>query len=159
MNEAEATRYYRRALLIALIAPVFEYVRFILFSRSILYWGVVMAFAAVFAVSIPILWFLGFRVIMFVSAIVHFAFGGPTTRADWQQATFGGLWPLPYGCALGVAMWLIYSLGHFGGWPDDVIFGTLGNLVGAWLYLTIFRRWFILLRSFALHSHAPPGNA
>jgi hypothetical protein len=159
VNEAEAIRCYRRALLIALIAPVFEFVRFILFSHSILYAGVVIAFAFIFAVSIPALWFLGFRVIMVVSAVFHFVFGGSTTRAEWQQATFSGLWPLPYGCALGVVIWLTYSLGHFGGWPSDVIFGTLANLVGAWLYLTIFRRWFILRRSTSQHLLATPGNA
>src|SRR5688572_31953430 len=117
VNEVEAIRSYRRALLIALIAPVFEYVRFILFSGSILYAGVVIVFAFIFAVSIPAFWFLGFRVIMFVSAAFHFAFGGSTTRAEWQQATFSGLWPLPYACALGVVIWLSYSLGHFDGWP------------------------------------------
>jgi hypothetical protein len=159
VNEAKAIRSYRRALLIALIAPVFEYVRFILFSGSILYAGVVIVFAFIFAVSVPALWFLGFRVIMFVSAVFHFVFGGTTTRAEWQQATFSGLWPLPYGCALGVVIWLSYSLGSFGGWPSDVVFGTLANLVGAWLYLTIFWRWFVLRRSSTPHLHATPSNA
>ena len=159
MNEAEAIRCYRRALLIALIAPVFEYVRFILFSGSLLYAGVVIGVAFIFIVSITALWFLGFRVILSISAVFHFMLGGSTTRAEWQQATFGGLWPLPYGCALGAVIWLTYSLGRFGGWPSDVIFGTLANLIGAWLYLTIFRRWFILRRSTSQHLHATPGNA
>jgi hypothetical protein len=159
VNEPEAIRSYRRALLIALIAPVIEYARFIFFSGSILYEGIVTVFAFIFAVSIPALWFLGFHVIIFLSAVFHFVFGGSTTRAEWQQATFSGLWPLPYGCALGVVIWLIYSLGHFGGWPSDVVFGTLANLVGAWLYLTIFRRWFILRRSSRPHLHATPGSA
>src|SRR4051812_5422475 len=106
MNEVEAIQRYRRALLIALIAPVIEYVRFILFSNSILYREVVIAFAIILSVSIPALWFLGFRAIMFVSAVFHFVLGGSTTRAEWQQATFSGLSPLPYGCALGVVIWL-----------------------------------------------------
>jgi len=158
MNESEAIRRYRRALLIALIAPAFEYVRFILFSTSILYREVVIAWAIILAVSIPALWFLGFWVIMFVSALFHFVFGGSTTRAEWQQATFSGLAPLPYGCALGVVIWLTYSLFHFGGWPSDVIFGTLANLVGAWLYLSIFRRWFILRRSSTPHLQQHAEN-
>lgn len=159
MNEAEAIRNYRRALLIAFIAPVVEYARFILFSGSILYEGIVTVFAFIFAVSILTLWFFGFRLLMFVSAGFHLLFGGSTTRGAWQQATLSGLWPLPYGCALGVVIWLIYSLGHFGGWPDDVILGTLANLLGAWLYLTIFRQWFILRRSTSYALHATPGNA
>lgn len=159
VNEAESIRSYRRALLIASIAPVFEYIRFILFGGSILYLSVIIVFACIFAVSVPVLWLLGFRIIMFVSAIFHFVFGGSTSREDWQRATIISLWSLPYGCAVGVVLWLTYSLGHFGGWPSDVIFGTLANFVGASLYLPIIRRWFNLRRSSTAHLDAASTKA
>jgi hypothetical protein len=155
VNQAEAIRTYQRALIIALIAPVFEYVRFILFGKCIPYGGVIIGTALLFAAFIPVLWFLGFQVIMSVSAGFHFVFGGSTTRAEWQQATWAGLWPWPYACALGVVIWIVYSLGRFGG-PADLIFGMLGNLVGAWMYLSIFRRWYILRRSSPPHHPLPP---
>ncbi len=104
-----------------------------------------------FAVCMPLAWFLALPVIQLASTILHAVFGRSVPRALWHEATFSALWTLPIAAALGVATWLVYSIGEFGGWPDDVIFGAFGNLIGAWCCCTVFWNWRRLSRT---RSHA-----
>jgi hypothetical protein len=150
-EDQKALRIYQRALLVAFVAPVVEFLRFLIFDRSIddshHREFVIVASLIAIAASYGFLQLHGFRILMLASLIFHFVFGGTTTRADWQRATCRSLWTLPYGIGLGVVIWFVYSFGHFGGWPDDVIVGSFANAIGAWMYLTIFRQWYLLRKT------------
>ncbi len=60
--------------------------------------------------------------------------------------------------ALGVITWLIYSLLFTGGYPDDVIFGTLGHAIAAWCYITLFVYWINVSRHSKLGTVEPTNN-
>lgn len=70
-------------------------------------------------------------------------------RADkrlWEERTVKALWAMPYAAAAGAATWLVYSFGRFGGWPDDVIFGAIGIVIGAFCCMPILAAWVRTLR-------------
>jgi hypothetical protein len=143
----KARRYVRLAVFIGLLGPTYEYFRFLVTQRDALYYDVVvlLGFLAL-AVSVLLIWFFGLPTIQLASTILHALFGRRLPSAQWQEATFLALWPLPIATMLGVVTWFVYSVGEFGGWPDDVIFGTIANLIGAWCYCTIFWSWIRLRR-------------
>jgi len=105
--------------------------------------GLVMFFVAFSSVFV-FLWLVGPMVVLPVSRLFHLAFGRNVPEESWHECTCHALWPLPYASALGGFVHLIYALGDFGGSPDDVIFVLIGNLLGAWCYLTIFWSWYKL---------------
>ena len=103
-----------------------------------------LMFLAAFPVAFILLWSLGLKAILLASGLFHLVFGRNAPADAWQERTCHALWPLPYASALGGLVHLIYHIFRFGGWPDDVIFGAIGNLLGAWCYLTIFWSWYRL---------------
>jgi hypothetical protein len=126
---------------IAAVAPITEYVRLVLFGSSILYAGEVVVFAVALASSILVLWISGPIAITGMISVLRRISGRVAPLEAWRQATVGGLWPLPYCSGLGAALWIIYSLGDFGGWPSDFIFGAIGNLIGSWLAINLIVKW------------------
>lgn|GEM_PF-3318870 len=105
-----------------------------------------IAFLIAFPAALVLLWSLGLPIILFVSRLCHLVFGGRIPINTWQETTCNALWPLPYAFGAASFAYIIYHLFHFGGWPDDVIFGTIGNILGAWCYLTICWSWYKLRR-------------
>lgn len=143
----KARRHVRIALLIGLLAPGYEYFMYVLTSSGALFYRVGVMFGLIgFLLFVPLVWFFGLAVIQLVSTIFHAVFGRGVPCALWHEAVFTSLWTLPIAAVLGVVTWLVYSLGEFGGWPDDVVFGTVANVIGAWCYCTIFWSWFRLRR-------------
>ena len=147
----------RTAAMIGIAAPLVEYVGL---------WGVGLraaydddVFVGEFyidalimgAVALSVLslaaWFCTYPAIRLASMFVRVLVARRVPLAKWQKTTDGALWTLPYAAMLGVITWSIYSSGNFGGWPDDVIFGAIGNVIGAWCYLTIFVAWFRVWRA------------
>jgi hypothetical protein len=134
----------RLALAISSLALLAEYLR--LLGSPSLFWAVeVLLSSLALAVGIPVLWALSFPAIQLAALLVHALVGCGVSRRTWQARTALALWPLPYAATFGVSVWLVYSLGRFGGWPDDVVFGTLGNAIGAWCFGTILIAWGRLL--------------
>ena len=143
----KARTHFQTAVLICLVAPVFEYLRFIFASGDtrLFVVGVLFGLAGL-AIFVPLTWYFGLTAIKVTSIIFHGIVGRRVPIALWQNATLSSLWTLPVAACLGVVTWLTYSLGDFGGWPASAIFGTVGNAIGAWCYGTIFWSWFKLKR-------------
>ncbi len=134
----------RLAVAIGSLALLVEYIR--LLGSPGLFWVVEVCFSGLaLAVGIPVLWALSFPAIQTTALLVHALVGRGVSRRTWEARTALALWPLFYAAALGVSVWLVYSLGHFGGWPDDLVFGTIGNAIGACGYGTILIAWGRLL--------------
>ncbi len=108
------------------------------------YWVLAFFGAAGLLGGFLILWFCSLPIFTLASTVIHFILGGTIPLAEWNNATFRALWTFPYAAGLGVTVWLVYSVSGWGGWPGDVIFGSIGNAIGAWCYLTIFLYWFKL---------------
>jgi len=141
----------RVATLIGSIAPGFEYYQFWLDGIKDQAWqgelGGFFVFAAILglaagASAITVIWFLGYPVLLVIAHIARWIAAPRTSPDAWVLATDRALLIAPYAAGLGVVTWLVYSIGGFGGWPDDVIFGTVGNVIGAWLYVSLFLGWY-----------------
>jgi hypothetical protein len=105
-----------------------------------------LAFFLIFASTSLAIWFWGFRLILLASLLFRFVVARTINVDSWQVSTIQSLWPMPYASAIGAVVYIIYFAFHFGGWPDDVIFGSIGNILGAWCYLSVFWGWFQLTR-------------
>jgi hypothetical protein len=92
------------------------------------------------------IWLWGVAFILLASWLLRSVFARKVNLQLWQVSTLLSLWPLPYASAAGAVVYIIYVRFHFGGWPDDVIFGTIGNILGAWCYLSVFLGWYQLTR-------------
>jgi len=68
-------------------------------------------------------------------------FGRRTSWPRWRDASLKSLRTLPWASAAGAALWLVYALGPFRGWPGDAIMGSLANVVGAVVYGSILLAW------------------
>ncbi len=153
----------RRATLIGAIAPGFEYGRFLFEERQSLLRAFTLtrwpdegdrltgALAVLGAVSVALVfgtfWYLADPLIQFAASAARVLFAPDASRIEWKLATDQALRVMPYAAALGVVTWILYSLSPFKGWPGDVIFGLVGNLIGAWCYGTLLLSWYRLSRS------------
>jgi hypothetical protein len=155
-NGSLGQRRFRIALLIGAVAPGYEYVRFLHGGLQNRAWAgdmggffVILALAGSLALFVAIAagWCLGYPAIRLVAHIIRRAFAKNVPVESWNNVTDRSLAVLPYAAVLGVLTWLVYSIGRFGGWPGDVIFGTVGNLIGAWCYLTLGAGWYKLYAS------------
>jgi hypothetical protein len=106
-----------------------------------------LAFTIVFPIGVLFFWFLSLPILLLVSRSVQRRFGGHVPHDVWQETTCRALWPLPWAAAAGGVCYVVYCVCEFGGWPDDVILGTILNAVGACCYLTMFRSWYQLRKS------------
>lgn len=150
----------RLAAMVGVIAPGFESCRFILNGLEKRAWqgehgglfilpAVLGPIAILFAVCV--VWFFGYPLIQFAAHVVHSVVGRQVPIDAWEDATDQGLSVVPYAAVLGVVTWLTYSIGKFAAWPGDLMFGTIGNFIGAWCYLSLFGEWFNVIR----HSRTP----
>lgn len=151
----DGERRFRAALLIGAVAPTYELSRFIVDGLQRRSWSgelggffVISALAGGIALlfSVVALWFGGHLVLRLVAHGVHAAFASRASLEAWDGVMDRSLGVLPWAAALGVVTWLVYSIGDFGGWPGDVVFGTIGNLLGAWCYVPLLFGWFRLWR-------------
>ena len=105
-----------------------------------------LAFFLIFASTSLAIWLWGLRFILLASWLLHSVVARKVNVQLWQVCTLQSLWPLPYASAVGAVVYIIYVGFHFGGWPDDVIFGTIGNILGAWCYSSVILGWYQLTR-------------
>lgn len=142
-------QYLQAAMLIGAVAPGYEIVRFTLdripnstgeeVHRPL---TVLLAFGlGALAVLLILGWLTLPLLIEAIAGLVRAVFAPHVPRWAWDEATEKAMAVLPGTVTVGVLMWLVYSIGGFGGWPDDVIFGTLGHLTGAWCYFTLIAGW------------------
>jgi hypothetical protein len=144
---------FRAALLISLVAPLVEWVRFAAGQGNPFHPGetafgdiVVVGGLPILAVAFAIFWANGFHVLNATFTVIRFLVGRRISHGAWEDRTWRAFWVLPWGASAGVALWLTYSLGGFGGWPSDVIFGALAHLIGACCYGNLLLAWYRLLR-------------
>lgn len=98
-------------------------------------------------VAFSLSWFFGLWFIWLASTTIHFIVGRKVSRKEWNDATYSSLWVLPYAVSAALATGLIYEiLPRIGGRHDDVLFGTIGNVIGACVYGTILWNWYKLLK-------------
>jgi len=86
-------------------------------------------------------WFVLPLVFHGLSFVTHRLFGGQATILQWHEATARGLRVLPFAAAAGVITWIIYDSFRFGGWSDDLVFGVIGNGIGAVASVALFWSW------------------
>jgi len=93
------------------------------------------------------IWIFGFKFLRLLSRLIYMLFApNHVSYPSWDQVFCRSLWALPWAFGIGAIVYVIYFAGRFGGSPDDVIVGTLGNLLGAFCYGTIFYNWHRLCR-------------
>jgi hypothetical protein len=94
------------------------------------------------------IWIFGFKFLRLLSRFIYLLLApNHVSYSSWDQFFCRSLWPLPWAFGIGAIVDVIYFAGRFGGSPDDVIVGTIGNLLGAFCYGTIFYNWYRLCRS------------
>lgn len=164
-----AMRRVRIATMIGMLAPIFEYVLFLIDGVRHEWWqgelgGLFVACVLFGAVAIAGLftvgWFLAYPILRAASHVIHYLFARNVPIYQWQTATDNALWTLPYAAILGVFTWLVYSICSrqfiwFGGWPEDLIFGSLGNIIAAWFYITLFVYWIKIYQQIKLSAADP----
>lgn len=146
----------RRAALIGVIAPAFEYGRFWRWGIEHRAWHgelggffVASALAGIVALVLgfALVWFVGYPAVLYVAHLVR-RFVAPRVSVEvWLGVVDRALRVAPLAAALGVVTWLVYSLGNFGGWPGDFVFGVIGNLLGASVYGPILVGWYRAARA------------
>ena len=96
--------------------------------------------------------FWGIRVLDWVAELIRRFFGSGITRHSWLESMYASLWPLPHAATLGAVVWLIWSAVFFGTPGGNTVtvcfvFGTIGHLLGASVYLNVFYGWYKLSRT------------
>ena len=92
-----------------------------------------------------IIWIFGFKILRFVSRLIYLIFARHRIGfASWDRVFCRSLWPVPWVFGIGSVVYIAYFASGWGGWPDDVIVGTIGNLLGAICYGTLFYNWYRL---------------
>jgi hypothetical protein len=97
-------------------------------------------------------WWLAYPLYFLVCRIIHRRVFSRVPDLEWRGACDNALWPLPWAAAGGVMTWLAYAHLFPYGWPNDIACGTIGHLLGAWCYLTVFVSWYKVVRN----SEKPP---
>jgi hypothetical protein len=94
-----------------------------------------------------LIWIFGFKFLRLLSRCIYILFAPyHVSYRSWDQVFCRSLWTLPWAFGTGALVYVTYFAGSFGGSPDDVIVGTIGNLLGAFCYGTIFYNWYRLCR-------------
>jgi hypothetical protein len=143
--------FIRRAALIGVVAPGFEYGRFLWWGIEHRAWqgefGGLFVFSALAGIIALVLgfaavWFCGYPLLLYVAHLVRGVFAPRVSVEIWMAVVDRALRFAPIAAALGVVTWLVYSLGKFPGWPGDVVFGVIGNLLGALVYGPLLVGWY-----------------
>jgi hypothetical protein len=97
-------------------------------------------------------WFLAMTILDWVALTIHFWWGGTTPARDWLQSMYHSLWTLVWASRLGAICWIAWLLLFFYSTNFDRFWisfwmGTLGHLIGAWVYGTILLNWYRLRRA------------
>ena len=116
-------------------------------TRPPLVIGNVLLFSAIFSVS----WFTALGILELAAGLLHLVFGGGVSRDDWLTSLHLSLWPMVPAALVGSVLWVLWLVlfhlaGHPGGFALDVVFQIAGNILGAWVYLTVFWNWYQLRR-------------
>ncbi len=94
-------------------------------------------------------WLRGDDLLRRAGRLLHTLFGGSTPLDRWLAVGFAALWMLPHAAFAGAILWgaFLWAVTVHGltplGW---FMFGLAGNALGAWCYLTLFYRWWLLRR-------------
>lgn len=156
-------RRFQTAFWISMIAVSAQFLLFLvpgLINRSwegelggYFLFGAVFIFCAIITCG-GIIWIFGFKFLRFVSRLIYLLLARERVEyAAWDRTFCRSLRPLPWAFGVGAVVYIAYFAGRRGGWPDDVIAGTIGNLLGAICYGTIFYNWYRLCRD------SPPTTA
>lgn len=144
-GSVKAQRSFRRALLLAGIAPGYEYGAFL--ASSGMFFAVHAVIGGI-AISVPFLaaWFLGYPLLLFVARLIRWVCARRVPIEEWDDPLHRSVELLPCLAALGALTWIAYSMRPLGrGW-NDVVFGSIGNVLGACWYVPLVARWFRLWR-------------
>ncbi len=136
--ESVARERVRLSMGICLLAPLHEYIHYVVEGNDLFYRVGVLFGGISLSLSIPIAWFLAYPCLMLLFELCRRILACQVSADEWKRVVAESLWSLPWGAILGVVTWFVYSIGNFGGWPEDIIFGVIGNAVGAFCYLSIF---------------------
>lgn len=103
------------------------------------------------------LWLYGRPLFDLIAQAFYGPFGGGASRRQWIDAAQAGLWPLPWAAALAAPLWLCWLYFQFIDGAMHAgrlafICGTLGHLLGATVWLSVFWRWWRLRA--ALHHNS-----
>jgi hypothetical protein len=95
------------------------------------------------------LWFCALKVLDWIAMTVHRLFGGHTTRTQWLESMYYSLWTLRWAARLGAVCWIAWLILFFYARAGDpfwtcFLMGTIGHLIGAWVYGTVFYNWYRL---------------
>lgn len=99
-----------------------------------------------------LLWAYAFEVLLFISNIFRAILANSINPKEWDQTTCYALWPLPIVFTTGAIIYMSYFLFTYTQWftfsghPFDIIYGIIGNALGAFCYLVIFKSWFVLIK-------------
>lgn len=96
-------------------------------------------------VGLVFCWFLGLRVLLLASRILHFVFGRGVPVDEWQAAACRSVWAFPYAAGLWAITHVIYCALDPGGWPAGAIYYTIANVLCAFCCAAIFWSWLKLM--------------
>jgi len=164
-----ADRHIRLAIVLAFLVPLYKYIPFLFFTlqdiapescssiqdplaRETELEGPPASFlATIIPISLAVLFLYLYKftrpILLLVSILFHFFLGGQTSLTEWNNTTYRATWRLPYATGIALILLFLYDSYFKGGWPADVIFGSLFNILGAWCYLSIFVAWYHLRHS------------
>jgi hypothetical protein len=150
-------RRFQTAFLIAMLAVSVQFLLFLIPGIINRRWeGEMGGFFVIPAIFIfgaiigggAIIWIFGFKVLRFVSRLIYLLLAQNRVGfAAWDRVFCRSLRPLPWAFGIGALVYIAYFAAGWGGWPDDVIVGTIGNLLGAICYGTIFYNWYRLCQN------------
>jgi len=98
-----------------------------------------------------VIWIFGFKILRLISRLIYLIFARKRCKyVAWDSVFCRSLWPLPWAFGIGAVVYITYFVVGWGGSPDDVIVGAIGNLLGAFCYGTLFYNWYNLCRNSAI---------
>ncbi|MEZ6041989.1 MAG: hypothetical protein R3C20_15915 [Planctomycetaceae bacterium] len=106
----------------------------------------ILSQGVLFAVSIAAGWWLAFPLYQSTCRLIRRIFVQRAPEDVWCAASNQALWPLPYAAAGGSITWFLYEFTLPHSTTNDVLCGTIGNVFGAWCYLTLLVSWIKVAR-------------
>jgi hypothetical protein len=95
------------------------------------------------------LWLFALKILDGIALAVHHFFGGRTSNTEWLESMYYSLWTLLWASRLGAVCWIVWLILFFYARTFDpfwtcFVMGTVGHLIGAWVYGTVFYNWYRL---------------
>jgi hypothetical protein len=100
-----------------------------------------------------VLWIWGIDLLRLLLALVGSLLSWRVADDSWGAAVGRSIARLPYAALAGAATWIIYSAGRFGGWPGDVVVGTVAWLIGIGCAWPLLRAIIIGRREAKVSTH------